>query len=57
MKNDAGEMSVSKDPKAEGLVRSTTDGFSMLSLTGTQTTCLMNHQRKAYLSQSPVTWF
>ena len=38
--------------KAEGLVR----GFSMLSLTGTQTTCLMNHQWKARPSQSPLIW-
>ena len=29
----------------------------MLSLTGTQTTCLMNHQWKARLSQSPVIFF
>ena len=29
----------------------------MLSLTGTQTTCQMNHQWKAHLSQSPVIWF
>ena len=28
----------------------------MLSLTGTQTTCLMNHRWKARPSQSPLIW-
>ena len=51
VKNDAGEMSMSKDSK-----QSTTNGFSTLSLTGTQTTCLFNHQRKARPSQSPLIW-
>ena len=35
---------------------STTKGFSMLSLTGTQTTCHINHQWKARPSQSPLIW-
>ena len=35
---------------------STTKGFSMLSLTGTQTICHINHQWKARPSQSPLIW-
>ena len=51
VKNDAREMSTS-----ENLKESTTTGFSMLSLTGTKTTCLLNHQWKAHLSLSPFIW-
>ena len=51
MKHDAGEMSMS-----EGLVRSTTKGFSMLSLTGSQIICLLNRQLKDHQSQSPLIW-
>ena len=38
------------------LLWSTTKGFSMLSLTGTQTTCHINHQWNARPSQSPLIW-
>ena len=51
----AGEMSMSKDSKQKAGQR-TTKGSSTLSLTGTQTTCLTNHQWKARPSQSPLTW-
>ena len=56
VKNDAGELSMSKDSKTRRLGQSTTKGFSTLSLTGTQTTCLINHQWKARPSQSPFIW-
>ena len=55
VKNDAGEMSMSEDSsRRPGW--STTKGFSMLSLTGTQTTCHISHQWKARPSQSPLIW-
>ena len=49
VKNDAGEISMSDDSKQEAWVKHY-QRFS--TLTGTQTTCLMNHQWKAYPSQS-----
>ena len=55
VKNDAGETSISEDSKQKACT-STTIGFSMLSLTGTQTNCLMNHQWKAFPSQTPLIW-
>ena len=56
VKNDAGGDVSEQRPKAEGLVMSTTDGFS-IEFDWDPDYQLMNHQRKAYLSQSPVTWF
>ena len=55
VKNDAGEMSMSDDSKQRP-GQSTTKGFSMLSLTGIQIICLMNHQWKDHQSQSPLIW-
>ena len=55
VKNDAGEMSVSDDSKQKAW-KSTTKGFSTLSMTGTQTTCLINHQWKVPPSQSTLIW-
>ena len=54
VKNDAGEMSMSED-KAEGLTRAQPKA-SQRCLTGTQTTCHINHQWKARPSQSPLIW-
>ena len=51
VKNDAGEMSMSEDSKQKHY-----KSFSMLSLTGTQTTCHINYQWKARPSQSPLIW-
>ena len=53
VKNDAEEMSKTQSRRPGW---STTKGFSMLSLTGTQTTCHINHQWKARPSQSPLIW-
>ena len=55
VKNDAGEMSMSEDSKQKAWLEHS-KGFSMLSLTGTQTTCHINHQWKARPSQSPLIW-
>ena len=35
--------------------KSTIKGFSMLSLTGNQITCLMNHQWKGHHHNQPIT--
>ena len=55
VKNDAGEMSMSEDSKQKAWLEHY-QSFSMLSLTGTQTTCHINHQWKARPSQSPLIW-
>ena len=55
VKNDAGEMSMREDSKQKACLEHY-QSFSMLSLTGTQTTCLTNHQWKAHPSQSPLIW-
>ena len=47
VKKDAKEMSVSEDSEQKAWI-------STLSLTGTQTTCMTNHQWKARPSQSPL---
>ena len=55
MKNDEGEMSMCEDLRQKAWLEHPKD-FSMLNLTGTQTTCLMNHQWKAHPSQLPLIW-
>ena len=55
VKNDAGEMSMGEDSKQKAWLEHY-QGFSTLSLTGTQTTCHINHQWKALPSQSPLIW-
>ena len=55
VKNDAGEMSMSEDSKQKAWLEHY-KGFSTLSLTGTQTTCLINHQWKARPSKSTLIW-
>ena len=52
VKNDAGEMSVSKDSKQKAWL----EHYQTLSLTETQTTCLINHRWKAHPSQSLLIW-
>ena len=44
VENDAGEMSMSEDSKSRRPGKSTTESFSVLSLSWTKTTCPMNHQ-------------
>ena len=53
VKNDAGEMS--KDTKMKACLEHY-QRLSTWSLTGTQITCLTNHQWKACPSQSPLIW-
>ena len=57
VKNDAGEMSMSEDSKQKAWLEHYQRLLSVdVSLTGTQTTCLTNHQWKARPFQSPLIW-
>ena len=55
VKNDAGEMSMSEDSKQKAWLEHY-ERLLNVKFLGPQTTCLINHQRKARPSQSPTIW-